>query len=141
VSQENVETVRSFAEAFQRRDREGNEKAFDVLDPEVEWDGSRLADTVPDIAGVYRGHGGVRAFWQRWLTAWRDIRFDIQDVLDAGDEVVLLIRNQRMWGRHSGIEIKFQPYGWVYTFRGDKIVQVRWYPEQSEALKAAGLEK
>jgi ketosteroid isomerase-like protein len=139
MSQENVEVVLSMTEAFQRRDREALERSFDPLDPEVEWDASRLADVVPDIAGVFQGHDGVRDFWRRWLTAWRDLRFDIQEVLDAGDEVVSLIHNQRMWGRHSGIEVKFQPYGWVYTFRGDKIVRVRWYPDQESALEAAGL--
>jgi ketosteroid isomerase-like protein len=139
MSQENVEVVRSITEAFQRRDREANERSFDALDPEVEWDASRLAEVVPDIAGVFRGHDGVRAFWRRWLTAWRDLRFDIQDVRDAGDEVVSLVRNQRMWGRRSGVEVQFQPYGWVYTFRGNKIVRVRWYPDQQSALEAAGL--
>ena len=46
-------------EAFQRRDREALERSFDPLDPEVEWDASRLADVVPDIAGVFQGHDGV----------------------------------------------------------------------------------
>src|SRR5262245_50520105 len=128
MSQENVEVVRWISEAFQRRDREEIERSFDALDPEVEWDTSRMADVVPDIADVFRGHDGVRAFWRKWLTAWRDLRFDIQEVLDAGDEVVSLIHNQRMWGRQSGIQVEFPPYGWIYTFRGDKIVRVRLYP-------------
>jgi ketosteroid isomerase-like protein len=139
MSAANVEVVRSLAEAFQERDREGMEQSFTAFDPQVEWDASRLSDVVPDIAGMYRGHEGVRAFWRRWLTAWRDVRFEIQDVLDAGDEVVLLIRNQRMWGRHSGVQVEFQPYGWVYAFRGNLIVRVLWYPSQQAALEAAGL--
>jgi ketosteroid isomerase-like protein len=139
MSQENVEIVRAFSEAFQRRDVEEAEQAFNVFDANVEWDGTRLAESVPDIAGVYRGHDGVRTFWRRWLSAWRDIQFDIQDVREAGDDVVVLIRNQRMWGQHSGVEVKFPPYGWVYTFRHNKVVRVRWYPDQESALKAAGL--
>jgi ketosteroid isomerase-like protein len=139
MSEENVEVVWAFAEAFQHRDREGAELAFDALDPEVEWDGSRFTEVVPDLAGVYHGHEGVRTFWRRWLGAWRDLRFDIQDVRDAGDEVVLLIHNQRMWGKHSGVETAIQPYGCIYTFRGSTIVRVRWYPDQETALEAAGL--
>ena len=65
MSEENVKAVRAIAEAFQRRDREGSEKAFDVIDPDVEWDASRMAEVVPDLAGVYRGHDGVRTFWRR----------------------------------------------------------------------------
>ena len=52
---------------------------------------------------------------------------------------MLLIRDQRMWGRHSGVETSFQAYGWVYTFGGGKIVRVRWYADQEAALEAAGL--
>jgi len=39
-------------------------------------------------------------YWRRWFEAWKDLQFEIQDVLDAGDDVVVPIRNQRQWGRH-----------------------------------------
>jgi hypothetical protein len=48
-------------------------------------------------------------------------------------------RHQHQSGRHSGIATKFQPYGWVFTVRGGKIVRTRWYPDQESALEAAGL--
>jgi hypothetical protein len=53
-----------------------------------------------ELAGVYHGHGGVRTHWRRWPSAWKDIEFEIQDTLDAGDDVVVLIGSQRQWGRH-----------------------------------------
>jgi ketosteroid isomerase-like protein len=91
------------------------------------------------LAGVYRGHEGVRAYWRRWLSAWKDLQFEIQGLRDAGDDVVLLIRNQRQWGRHSGIATDFPAYGMVFTFRGGKVVRQCTYPDQESALKAAGL--
>jgi ketosteroid isomerase-like protein len=136
MSQQNVELVRSLTEAWQRREQEGT---LDFVDPDVEWDATRLSETIPDVAGVYRGHDGVRTYWRRWLSAWRDIQFEIQDVLDAGDEVVMLVRNQHQWGRHSGIEIEFPPYAGVFTIQAGKITRVRWYPDQGSALEAVGL--
>ena len=116
----------------------GVEASFDYLDPEIEWDASRGLEINPDIAGVYHGKEGVRGFWRTWLSAWRDLRFEY-DIRARGDEVVVLVRNQRQWGRHSGIETRFPPYAWSYTFREGKIVRARFFQDQAEALEAAGL--
>ncbi|MGI9020783.1 MAG: nuclear transport factor 2 family protein [Solirubrobacterales bacterium] len=134
MSEENVEIVRGLAEAFQHRQ---HERAFDLYDPEIEWDATRTPTRAAE--GVYHGHEGVRAFWRDWLSAWSDLQFEIEDVRDAGDDVVLLIRNQRHWGRHSGIETETPPYGMVFSFGGEKVVRVCAYPDQQSALEAAGL--
>jgi ketosteroid isomerase-like protein len=136
MSQENVEIVRRLAEGFKHRQ---HERAFELYDPEIEWDASGLADAYPDIAGVYHGYEGVRTYWRNWLSAWSDLDFEIQEVLDAGDDVVLLIHNQRQWGRSSGIEAEMPPYGMVFTIRGGKVVRWRIFPDQQSALEAAGL--
>ena len=51
-----------------------------------------------------------------WLSAWSDLQFEIQDLVEAGDHVVLLIRDQRHWGRHSGIEGRWHRRGWSSRF-------------------------
>jgi ketosteroid isomerase-like protein len=94
---------------------------------------------IPDLAEVYRGHDGVRAYWRRWLSAWNDLEFEVEAVRDAGDDVVLLTRNQRQWGRHTGIASEFPSMAMVFSFRGDKVVRVRTYTDQHAALEAAGL--
>jgi ketosteroid isomerase-like protein len=143
MSQENVEVVRALAQAFQRPEVmalfASGDAELELADPEIEWDASRTANIMPDLSEVYRGHEGVRAFWRRWLEAWRDLQFEIQDVREAGDEVVLLIRNQRHWGRHSGILTEFPPYAQVFTFRHGKVVRWRSFPDQQSALEAVGL--
>ncbi len=121
---------------FQQRDHEG---VFDFYDPEIEWDASRLVDVIPDTAGVYHGHDGVRTYWRRWLQAWSDLDFEVQDVLDAGDEVVALIQNQRQWGRHSRLVSDMAPYGLVFTVRGGKVTRWRSFPDQEQALEDVGL--
>jgi ketosteroid isomerase-like protein len=144
MSEENVDLVRRLLDMFARRDHEG---VFEFYDPDIEWDATAWKSTAVDagvsgiagLAGVYRGHEGVRTYWRRWLEAWKDLEFEVEDVLDAGDEVVALIRNQRQVGRHSGIVIEMPPYGLVFTIRGGKVVRWRIYPDQQSALEAAGL--
>jgi ketosteroid isomerase-like protein len=136
VSREDVEMVRALTEAWQRGEQEAT---FEFVDPGVEWDSTRVAEVIPDIAGIYHGHDGVRTYWRRWLSSWRDLRFQIQDVVDAGDEVVLLVHEQHQLGHHSGIQIDLPPYAGLFEIRGGKIVRVRWYPDQESALRDAGL--
>ena len=132
MPQENVEVVRELLEAFERRD---HERAFEFYDQDIVWE--HHDDN--DLGGVYHGHEGVRSYWREWLSAWSDLRFEVQEVREAGDEVVALIHNQRQWGRHSGIEVAWPDYGLVFTIRDGKVVRWRFYPEQRMALEAVGL--
>jgi hypothetical protein len=52
---------------------------------------------------------------------------------------VVLICNQRQWGRYTGIVTELPPYALVYTFRDGKVVRFRAFPDQGAALKAVGL--
>jgi ketosteroid isomerase-like protein len=73
------------------------------------------------------------------LSAWNDLEFEIEAVRDAGDDVVLLTRNQRQWGRHTEIATDFPSMAMVFSFRGDKVVRVCTYTDQRAGLEAAGL--
>lgn len=143
MSEENVELVRRLLDMFARRDHEA---VFDFYHPEIEWIAAGVSPTGPgevpgvdDLEGIYHGHDGVRTYWRRWLQAWGDLDFELQDVVDGGDEVVALIRNQRQWGRHSGIPVEMPPYGLVFTVREGKVVRWRSFPDQESALEAAGV--
>ena len=97
MSQENVEIVRNLLEWFQHRD---HERAFEFYDPEIEWDTRRIVQGPSlDLSGVFHGHEGVRAYWRQWLSAWSDLHFEIDDVRDAGDEVVALIHRDEQVAR------------------------------------------
>jgi ketosteroid isomerase-like protein len=148
VSQENVEAVRAVTEASKSPEVVERIARGDIdlssIDPEIEVDATEARGVfgdVPDVADVYRGSEGFRTFWRRWYEAWRDVQFDVQDYLDAGDEVVVLICNQRQWGRYSGISSEVPPYALVYTIRNGKLVRLRWFPDHDCALKAVGLEE
>jgi len=139
MSEENVELVRRLLDMFAKREHEA---VFDFYAADIEWDAGDIAQGggPDDLSGVYHGHEGVCNYWRKWLSAWKDLEFEVQDVLGAGDDVVALIRNQRMRGRHSGIPVDFPPFGLVFTIRDGKVVRWRSFPDQESALEAVGLE-
>ena len=134
MSQENVEVVRRLYQAFETRD---NVFPFEVYDPDIEW-----YSGAPDGVGfepVYRGHDGVRAFWRYWLESWESLEFRLDDLIDAGDDVVALIW-QRNRGRASGAVIEYE-WAQVWTLREGLVTRQRIFMSRQDALKAVGLEK
>jgi ketosteroid isomerase-like protein len=81
----------------------------------------------------------VREFFSDWFGAWRDLRFDNERLIDAGDRVVLVTRMTGR-GRATGAEVSIRGAD-VLTFRDRKIVSHVGYPDADEALKAVGLEE
>jgi ketosteroid isomerase-like protein len=134
MSQENVERIRATFEAFIAGDRDFG---AGLLHPDVEWDSTDFE--APGIGDVYHGIEGVREFWREWLAAWEAVQFDYQ-MVDAGDSVVVLL-DQRMRGRSTGIELPLGKYAHIYTFRDGLVVHWKVYMSQSEALEAVGLSK
>jgi uncharacterized protein len=126
MSQANVEVVRRALEAFARRD---NEAIFLLYDPEVE-----ISHVV--LGGVYRGFDGVRAFFRDWLAAWDEYRMEVDEYIDAGDDVIAVIHT---WGRgkQSGVPVEARR-AHVWTVRDGKVWRLRIYATKAEALKAVG---
>ena len=143
MSKVNVEIVRAVVEAYRTPGAmevvASGELDLSWVDPEVEWDASRLVEMIPDLAGLYRGHDGVRTYWRRWFDAWSDLEFEVEDFRDAGDDTVVLIHNQRQRGRHSGIWTELPAYAQVFTLREGKLVRWCTFPDQPSALPAVGL--
>jgi hypothetical protein len=92
---------------------------------------------VPGVGGVYHGTVSVRRFWREWLSAWETVQFEYQ-LVDAGDSVVVLL-DQWMRGRSTGIELPLGKYAHIYTFRDGLVVHWKVYMSQSQALEAVGL--
>lgn len=136
VASANVELVRQVIEAHERRDFEA---VFAAYDPGIEWHVGRLLPHAPlDFEPVYHGHAGVRRFFRQWLSAWETVSFEYEELIDAGEHVVVFL-NQRMRGRTSGMEIDWPDYAQVWTVRGGKIVCSEFFLDRQEALEAAGV--
>ena len=87
----------------------------------------------------FQGHRGVIEEAERWEETWEEYRFDVEELVDAGDKVVMLYR-QVARAKVSGIEVG-EVAGWVYTLREGKIVRLEMFPDQASALRAAGVER
>ena len=140
MSEENVELWRASIEDFLATRRESDWEGWitrttALWDPEIEWDASELE--VPGLTGIHRGKEAVNRFWRNWLDAWETSKFDYE-LLDAGDRVVMLL-DQTMRGRSTGIEVVGGRYAQVATFRAGLMVRWKFYASQSQALEAAGL--
>jgi uncharacterized protein len=122
--------VRVFTE---HTNRTGGEPLWELLDPEIEW----IVDPTALLAGTFRGHEGVKEFFEHLRESFDEIHIELDELIDAGDSVVLLARNRNR-GRSSGLTVE-QPTGWVIEVRGGQIVKSRLYFRPAEALEAAGL--
>jgi ketosteroid isomerase-like protein len=132
MSQENVEIVREFFAASHRRDTEG---ALALLDPEVEWDATRLPLPLP--RRIFRGHSGWREFWSEVYEDMSDVRYQIEEFRGAGEQV-LAIAHGTGRGRRSGATSEFRQF-LLYGLRNGRIVRMCAYVDKREALEAAGL--
>lgn len=135
MSQENVERIRRGYETFNRGDLAGAAEGFD---PNIEWVlHLNLPDTPPDE--TYRGREEVVRFWQTWRAAFTDFRIELEEVIDAGDKVIVLA-GVRGRGTESGADVKTPSFPQVWTFGDDgRPVRVEMYQSRVEALEALGL--
>ena len=91
----------------------------------------------PVEEGASYGRDAIRDNFEHWQGAWEDLEVTIEEIIDAGDRVVLTAHH-RGRGRGSGIKIDARLYE-VYTLSRGKVIGVDEYTERAEALEAAGL--
>jgi hypothetical protein len=144
MSQENVDVVRMIYSVFEASQGEaGFEAIIGALEigpwtPDMEWDSREVeAFGVSDIVGIYQGAEGGKRFWGTWLPAWETIEVNYE-IRDAGDSVVVLL-DQRMRGRSTGIEVDFGKHAQVWEFRDGLVSRWKFHASQQEALQAVGL--
>jgi ketosteroid isomerase-like protein len=129
MSQANVEIVRRCSEAFNRGDYEA---ALEALDPAIEYDLRHFPD-----GRVYHGRDGIREAFRIWLGTWDDYRQEQEEFIDAGDEVIVCVREYGR-GKGSGLELSRPTFG-VWTLARGLAVRIRFYGTRAQALEAVGL--
>jgi ketosteroid isomerase-like protein len=130
---QNVAIVRRGYEAINSGDLEA---ALALFDPEVEvYPGVDVPDL--DFDDVYRGPEGFLQFHGKMAEAWDDLRWEPEEYIPAGDDVVVFIRFNGI-GKTSKIPVE-QPIGHVCTMRDGKLVKHVTYWNRELALEAAGV--
>jgi ketosteroid isomerase-like protein len=143
VSHENVERFRGFVEDFLAGSGETDREAWltglaELWDPDIEWDISEVP--FPDLAPVGRGRDAMRQWWAEFLHAWESVRFAEYQLVNAGDRVVLLL-DQRLRGRSTGIELTLGISAHVVTFKDGLIVHWKVCASGVDALKSVGIKE
>jgi ketosteroid isomerase-like protein len=130
MSQENVEIVRAAFDAWNRGDHDavlrlwGEEAEFYPLRAQLE-------------GRAYYGRDGLRRFIVELAEEWEEVRFEVGEIRDAGEQMVGFGRF-RARGKASGVELDV-PLGLVGIVRDKKVVYSRFFSDPAEALEAAGL--
>ncbi|MET0761939.1 MAG: nuclear transport factor 2 family protein [Thermoleophilaceae bacterium] len=130
MSHENLESIRR---AFPESGPTNLEALLSILDEQVEWD---YVGAFPETT-TYRGPEEVREFLAEWSGAFDDFGIEAEEVIDAGESVIVLIHQ---WGRgkQTGADVESRTWQ-VLDFRDGKVVHCRGYASRAEAFKAAGL--
>jgi ketosteroid isomerase-like protein len=142
MSQKNVEVVRALLPSPDTdvlsifRDDGIFEAATAALTPL--FDPDLVSVAVWRGAGTtYTGVDGFREMWLDWLEPWARYRVQVEDVIDAGDRVVVLVRD-RAGRADMDAEVELIS-GSVWTIRDGRVSRVEFYGSRREALHAAGL--
>ena len=131
MSQENVDVIRRFSELWQRRDWDA---MADLGDPSVEQHG---AVGGLEEGRVLRGFTEIRRDYESVENTWGEHRVEPQKLIDAGDRVVLFIREYQR-GKRSGIELVVDT-AVVFDLQDGRIVRIQGYMDRAKALEAVGL--
>src|SRR3954453_5638344 len=110
MSQKNVEIVRRVSDAFAAGDMD---TVFALVAPEIEWDFSNAETWFEEP--VYRGYDGVLAFFGKWTGEWDEYRFEVEEIIDAGDKVVAVVRDEGT-SKSAGIRLE-RRHAEVWTIR------------------------
>jgi ketosteroid isomerase-like protein len=97
----------------------------------------RPSGKIVDLEHEYRGHAGVRRFWEDVRAPWEELAIDVERVIDLGETVVVLFRF-RAKGR-DGLEVDAK-FGQVGTLHDGLVTSITAYGDWSEAAEAAGVE-
>jgi ketosteroid isomerase-like protein len=133
MSRENVEIVRTYIDAWNKRDLDA---VLALLDPDFEID---LSSSRAPYQGVYRGHAEAKTRWDDMWDVWEEIHADLNsgEFIDAGEQIVAIVPT-RLRARETGIELTGTA-AVVCTIRERRIVRHQVCQSRTEALEAAGL--
>ena len=133
MSRENVEVVRRGWEAWIGGDVDA---LFEIFHPAVEWDTTNYEGWPEDE--VYRGHDGLRRFFEEWRASWDRYETGVEEYIDAGGDRVLVLCWQRGFGSDSQVPVQME-YAQLCAVQDGLVRRMDVYSDRSEALEAVGL--
>ncbi|MGH2974309.1 MAG: nuclear transport factor 2 family protein [Solirubrobacterales bacterium] len=129
---QNVEIVRRSTDAYNRRDIDGILENW-AEDAVLDWSNARSFD-----AGIYRGHGEIRAFMEEFFASWDEVRIEIVHTPVEVEDGRLVAENVTYMRGRDGIEVQARS-AWLITIRGGEQTSLTLYQTKQEALEVAAL--
>jgi len=124
------QSVRRLAAAINWGDPEA---ALSVCHPDIEF------LSVLAVSGkAYRGHDGIREYFDDISSAWEEWRVQVHRVVAAPDGRVVIVMTMHMRGKGSGATLS-ERTGHVWTLKDGKLLRNQPFREPEEALRYAGL--
>ena len=131
MSKENNAVISRGYAAWDNRDLNA---LLEVLHPEIEF---QTSGSFPDLAPTYRGHQGMRMFWNAMLAPWDSFSVDLERIVE-GDECAAVAIRFHARGKGSGVLTDLRQGHAVY-FKEGLIAKLSAHPTFEQALEAAGL--
>jgi ketosteroid isomerase-like protein len=88
-------------------------------------------------AGVVRGRADIRAFVQRFLAMFDEVRVELLDDPVEVEDGLLIAENVTYLRGRDGIEVRARST-WLITIRDGEQTALTLYQTKQEALEAAG---
>jgi ketosteroid isomerase-like protein len=125
----NVERVYELLAAYSQGDEA---KLRASTDPEAETYGA------PGIvnAGTYYGYEGFLQWSREWEEAWQELNYELLEVTEVGESIVVASVHAVGRGASSGVEID-TVFGWMYEFRNGLLTRFHVYSTVDEAMETA----
>jgi ketosteroid isomerase-like protein len=131
MSQENVELARHYYEAL---NAEGFNNTENFMHSDMEFlDSPNLPD-----AGRYVGGAAIRGFVELTMELGWDGHWWVQEILDAGDEVVVVWQMRGRSAHGGGFPFE-RTVAHVCLLEDGKVRRIRAFLSRADALEAAGL--
>jgi ketosteroid isomerase-like protein len=131
MSRQNVERAYRAIDAFNRRDLD---TFLGFMDPEVEFT-TRFIELEGDPC--YRGHDGIRKWWEDLLAFVPDFNLEVLDVRDLGDRTIGTVHVR---GHGVDSDAPFEQRVWqAGEWRNGRLVWWQTFGSGAEATEAAGL--
>ena len=135
MSQQNVDFVSGLLQGASELDKEAilaalPEVVAQAFTEDAEW----AEDPQRADQQVWRGHAGICESWRRWLDQWDKWRFEVRQIEDHGEQVLVAARESGQ-GIASGAAVSADNYI-VITFREGRIARYQEFYDEQQARAA-----
>jgi ketosteroid isomerase-like protein len=149
MSQENVEIVKraqprdiDMVELFRASNAPGGAVTPDTAGIDVtvfasDFEAEFISARAGSLRPASRGPEGLAEGWRDWLEPWESYYIELEKFIDAGDEVISLVRVRAQTTRDA-VAVEHESAA-LWSVREGEISRVRFYLDRDQALEAAGL--